>query len=159
MEPVTLTAAALAQLSAGIGTLFFSEAAKEGGKSLGAGVSKAMSQLVTIVRNKFKTAGTEGLLTRAEKQPTQANVSLVKAELVAQLEEDGGFAAELKDLLAQLEAAGVVRQVMASGIEVAGDLEAEGMSQKASRGSSVEQEMLTDVKAQNIRLGNLSQES
>jgi hypothetical protein len=79
--------------------------------------------------------------------------------LAAQMEEDAGFAAELKDLLAQLEAAGVVRQVMASGIEISGDLEAEDMSQKASRGGSIEQEMLTDVKAQNIRLGNLSQES
>jgi hypothetical protein len=152
MEPITLTAATIA-------TLFFSEAAKESGKSLGAGASKMMGQLITAVRNKFKIAGTEGLLTRAEKQPTEANVNLVQAELAAQLEEDAGFAAELKDLLTQLEAAGVVRQVMASGIEVSGNLEAEDMSQKASRGSVVEQEMLTDVKAQNIKLGHLSQES
>lgn len=152
MEPITLTAATIA-------TLFFSEAAKEGGKLLGTGASKLVSQLITAVRNKFKVSGTEGLLNRAEKQPTEANVNSVKAELAAQLEEDAGFAAELKELLAQLEAAGVVRQVMASNIEVSGDLEAEDMSQKASRGSSVEQDMLTDVKAQNIRLGNLSQES
>ena len=152
MEPVTLTAATIA-------TLFFSEAAKEGGKSLGSGVSKAVSQLVAIVKNKFRASGTEGVLARAEKQPTEANVDRVKAELAAQMEEDAGFAAELKELLAQLEAAGVVRQVMASGIAIAGDLEAEDMSQKASRGSSAEQEMLTDVQAQNIRLGNLSQES
>jgi len=152
VEPITLTAAAIA-------TVFFSEAVKEGGKSLGTGVSKAVSQLIAVVRNKFKAAGTAGLLTRAENQPTEANVSLVKAELAAQLAEDDEFADQLKDLLAQLEAAGVVRQVMASGVEVSGDLDAADMSQKASRGSSVEQEMLTDVKAQNIKLGNLSQES
>jgi hypothetical protein len=152
VEPITLTAAAIA-------TLFFSEAAKEGGKSLGAGVSKTVTQLMTAVKNKFKTSGTEGVLARAEKQPTEVNVDRVKAELAAQMEEDAGFAAELKDLLAQLESAGVVRQVMASGIDVTGDFEAADMSQKASRGGSVEQEMLTDVKAQNIRLGNLSQES
>ena len=152
MEPVILTAAAIA-------TLFFSEAVKEGGKSFGAGVSKTLTQLIAIVKAKFKASGTEGVLARAEKQPTEANVDRVKAELAAQMEEDTGFAAELKDLLAQLEAAGVVRQVMASGIEVSGDLEADDMSQKASRGGSIEQEMLTDVKAQNIRLGNLSQES
>jgi len=152
VEPITLTAAAIA-------TVFFSEAAKEGGKSLGTGVSKAVSQLIATVHNKFKAAGTAGLLARAEKQPTEGNVNLVKAELAAQLEEDAGFAEQLKDLLAQLESAGVVRQVMASSIEVSGDLEAADMSQKASRGSSVEQEMLTDVKAQNIKLGNLSQES
>lgn len=33
------------------------------------------------------------------------------------------------------------------------------MTQKASRGSSVEQTMLTNAKAQDIKLGNLSQES
>lgn len=152
MEPITLTAATIA-------TLFFSEVAKEGGKSLGTGVSKTVSQLVTAVRNKFKAAGTEGLLARAEKQPTEPNVNLVKAELVAQMEEDEEFATELKTLLAQLEAAGVVRQGMVEEIEIAGDLEAETMTQETSWGNSVEQEMVKKVKAQNIKLGNLRQKS
>jgi hypothetical protein len=152
MEPITVVAATIA-------TLFFSEAAKEGGKSLGTGASKLVSQLMTTVRNKFRAAGTEGLLARTENQPTEANMTLVQGELVAQMKEDGEFATQLQELLSRLEAAGVVRQVMASGIEVAGDLEAGDMSQKANRSGSVEQEMLTNVKAQNIRLGNLSQES
>lgn len=153
MELITVTAATIA-------TLFFSETAKEGGKSLGAGVSKLVSQLITTVRNKFKTARMEGLLTLAETQPSEANMSLVQAALVSQMEGDGEFATQLQELLSQLQAAGVVRQVMASGIEVAGDLELGDMSQKASRGGSVDQEMLTNVKvAQNIQLGNLSQES
>lgn len=152
MEPITLTAATIA-------TLFFSEALKEGGKSLGTGISKTVGQLIKAVRNKFKAAGTEGLLVRAEKQPTEPNVNLVEAELVAQMEEDERFATELRTLLAQLEAAGVVRMVMVSGVEVAGDLEAENMTQEVSRGSSVEMEMVTKVKAQNIKLGNLRQKS
>jgi len=152
VEPITLTAATIA-------TLFFSEAAKEGGKTLGTGVSKLVSQLVAAVQYKFKAAGTEGLLTRTEKQPTEANFNLVKAELTAQMEEDAKFTTQLQDLLTQLEAAGVTRQMMASGIKVSGDLEADDMTQKASRGGSVEQEMLTDIEAQNIKLGNLSQES
>jgi hypothetical protein len=152
MEPITAVAAT-------ISTLIFSEAVKEGGKSLGAGASKLVSQLITTVRNKFKAAGTEGLLARTEKQPTEANMTLVEGELVAQMDEDREFATQLQALLAQLEAAGVVRQVMASGIEVEGDLELGDMSQKASRGGSVEQEMLTNVTAKNIRSGNLSQES
>ena len=59
MEPITLTAATIA-------ALFFSETVKEGGKSLGAGVSKAVGQLVAAVRNQFNAAGTAGLLARAE---------------------------------------------------------------------------------------------
>jgi len=153
MEPITAVAATIV-------TLIFSEAAKESGKSLGAGASKLVSQLITTVRNKFKASGIESLVTSAEKQPTEANVNSVQAVLVAQMEGDREFATQLQELLSQLEAAGIVRQVMASGIEVAGDLKAEDMSQKASRGGSVEQEMLTNVKVQqNIRLGNLLQES
>jgi len=152
MEPIAVVAATIA-------TVFFSEAAKEGGKSLGAGTSKLVSQLITTVRNRFETTGAKILLARAEKQPTEANVNSVQAELVAQMEEDEEFANQLQELLAQLEAVGAVRQVMASGIEVAGDLEAEEMSQKSSHSSSVDQEMLTNVKAQNIRLGKLRQES
>lgn len=152
MEPITLTAAAIA-------TLFFSEAAKESGKSFGAGASNLVSQLITAVQNKLKAAGTDGLLRRAEKQPTEANVNLVKAELEAQMEEDKEFYTQLNSLLTQLEASGFVRQVMGSGIKIAGNLEAESMTQKANRGGSVEQEMLTDITAQNIKLGISSQES
>lgn len=57
------------------------------------------------------------------------------------MEEDEEFANQLQELLAQMGAAGVVRQVAASGIEVAGDLEAEDMSQKSSHSSSVDQEI------------------
>jgi hypothetical protein len=152
MEPVTLTAATVA-------TLFFSEAAKEGGKSLGAGAAKTMTRLITAVKSKFKASGTEGVLARAEKQPTEMNVDRVKAELAAQMEEDAGFAAELKDLLTQLEAAGVADQLMASGLKVAGKLKIGDMSQESSRGSSVKQEMLTDSEAQDIEVGNLSQKN
>lgn len=152
MEPITAVAATIV-------TLIFSEAAKEGGKSLGTGAAKLMSQLITTVRNKFKASGIESLVTSVEKQPTEANVNSVQAVLVAQMEGDREFATQLQELLAQLEAAGTVRQVMASGIEVAGDLEAGDMSQKSSHSSSINQEMLTNVKAQNIRLGNLRQES
>ena len=152
MEPITLAAAAIA-------TLFFSEAAKEGGKSLGAGAAKMVGEVVKLVRNKFKGGGIEGLLTQAEKQPTEENINLVETVLLSQLQGDKGFADELKALLEKLEGAGVVRQVMASRLELSGDLEAKDMIQDASRGDSVEQKMLTDVKAKNINLGNMTQKS
>lgn len=139
--------------------LIFSEALKEGGKTLGKGVSEQVARLVTVIREKFKAVGTEGILTRTQNQPTESNKSIFQAELETQINEDETFANHLKELMKQLEAAGVIRQIMASGIEVSGNLEAEDMSQKATRGSSVEQQMLKDIKAQNVRLGNLNQES
>ncbi|MHC5732546.1 MAG: hypothetical protein ACYTXY_52530, partial [Nostoc sp.] len=62
MEPITLTATAIA-------TLIFSEALKEGGKALGKGISEKVAQLLSAIREKFQTAGTEGLLTRAQENP------------------------------------------------------------------------------------------
>ncbi len=149
----------LVTLATAITTLIFSEALKEGGKTLGKGVSEHIARLVTVIREKFKAVGTEGLLTRAQNQPTESNKSIFKAELETQINEDETFANHLKELVNQLESSEIIRQVMASGIEISGDLEAEDMSQKATRSSSVQQEMLKDVKAQNLKLGNLSQES
>ncbi|MFN6515667.1 MAG: hypothetical protein RMY29_014395 [Nostoc sp. CreGUA01] len=53
MEPVSLTAAAIA-------TLIFSEALKEGGKTLGQGISQQVAQLLNAIRQKFQASGTEG---------------------------------------------------------------------------------------------------
>jgi hypothetical protein len=150
MEPTTLAVA--------VATLFFSEALKEGGKKLGQGVSDLAATLVKTVRGKFKDSGTEGVLTRAEHDPTEKNVGRVQDELAAQLEDDERYAAQLHDLVNQLKAAGVVRQVMASGLEV-DTLEAGAMTQTASGGTDVEQQMLTDVQAKNIKTGDMTQKT
>ncbi|ARV58726.1 hypothetical protein BZZ01_08810 [Nostocales cyanobacterium HT-58-2] len=152
MEPATLTAAAIA-------TLIFSEAVKEGGKTLGKGVSEQIAKLLNLIRDKFQSAGTEGLLTRAQENPVEKNTSKFQDELETQMEEDETFANQLRELMKELESTGVVRQVMASGIEVSGALEAADMQQKTTRGGTVEQEMLKDIKAGDVKLGNLTQES
>ncbi len=151
MEPTTLAVAVV--------TLFFSEALKEGGKALGKAVSDLAGKLINTVRAKFKDAGTEGLLSRAENDSTPKNLDKVQDELATQMEEDEGYAAQLQNLVAQLEAAGVVRQVMASGLEVEETLEAQSMTQTASGGADVEQRMLTDVKAKNIKIGDMKQDA
>jgi hypothetical protein len=151
MEPTTLAVA--------VATLFFSEALKEGGKTLGKGVSDLATKLIHTVRGKFKESGTEGVLNRAEHDPTDKNVGRVQDELETQLEDDRDYAAQLQHLVAQLEAAGVVRQVMARGLEVEETLEAGSMTQTASDGADIEQHMLTDVKAKNVKIGDMKQES
>ena len=149
MEPTTLAVA--------VATLFFSEALKEGGKTLGKGVSDLAVKLIHTVRGKFKESGTEGLLTRAERDPT--NIAKVHEELATQMAEDDSYASQLQDLVAQLEAAGVVRQVMASDLKVTETLEAQSLTQIAAGGADVEQRMLTNVEAKNIKIGDLKQEA
>jgi hypothetical protein len=51
-----------------------------------------------------------------------------------------------------------VQQEMATDIEAAGDIEAGDMAQKAREAAVVEQVMVKDVAAENIKLGNLTQE-
>jgi hypothetical protein len=151
MEPVALATA--------VTTIIFAEALKEGGKNIGKSASEQVARLLTIIREKFKVVGTEGLLTRTQNNPTESNKSIFQAELETQISEDETFSHQIQELIEQLKSTGVIRQVMASGIELSADLEAEDMNQKATLGSSVEQEMLKDIKAQNIKLGNLNQES
>lgn len=141
-------------------SLFFSEAIKEGGKALGKGAADTFTLIVNTIREKFKAEGTEGLLKRAENDPTQANKTKLQDELQTQMDADGAFAQKLKELVEQLQAQDQkIRQAVLSEIELTGDLKAQDISQKATRDGSVEQEMLKGVKATNIDLGNLNQEA
>ncbi|NEQ28982.1 MAG: hypothetical protein F6K28_60585 [Microcoleus sp. SIO2G3] len=68
--------------------------------------------------------------------------------------EDQAFANHLSELVKQLESAGVIRQVMARGIEAKGNLELEDATQEATQGK---QEMATELKGKDIKLKNLNQ--
>lgn len=141
-------------------SLFFSEAIKEGGKALGKGVADKFAELVNTIREKFKAEGTEGLLTRAQNQPTEANKEKLRDELQTQMEADKAFVDKLNSLVQQLQAQDErVHQVVLKEIELSGDLKAKDIRQKGTQGGSVEQEMLKQVKAHNVDVGNLNQEA
>ena len=141
-------------------SLFFLKAIKEGEKALGKGVADKFTELVNAIREKLRAEGTEGLLLRAENQPTESNKAKLQDELQTQMNTDEGFAHKLKEIVEQLQAQNEkVRQVVLSEIELTGDLKAKDISEKATRGGSVEQEMLKGVKAKNIDVGNLNQEA
>lgn len=53
---------------------------------------------------------------------------------------------------------GVKRQVLLDEVEITGTIETEDLIQKARLGSSVTQKMATNLKAENVKLGNLTQE-
>jgi hypothetical protein len=149
----SLTAAAIA-------SIIFSEAFKEGGKALGQGVAHTFAQLVNTIRSKFQAHSLEGILTQAENQPTETNRAIFQTVLQSQIDGDSAFANQLQQLVEQLQAQDQgVRQVILSGIEASGDVTAKDITQKATRDGSVDQEMLTQVKANNINVGNLNQEA
>lgn len=149
MEIVTLTTAATA-----IATVIFNKAIEKGGENLGQEVSNKIGQLRKLIRDKFQQEGVEGKLLKAQDDPSEKNQDKFKRELAEVMEEDEDFAKKLIELIKQLEKMEGGRQIMASGLELEGDLKAQDMKQKGGQN----QEMLTSVKAKNIDLGNLTQE-
>ena len=153
MEPITLTATAIA-------TLIFSKALEKGGEKLVTAISGKIGQLLNLIRKKFQQEGVEGKLTKAQEEPNEKNKSRFERELAEQMEDDEAFAKQLKELVEQIKAEDEkVRQIILSEIELTGNLKAQGIRQEATCSGAVEQEMLKKVKAQNIDVGNLSQEA
>ncbi len=150
METLTATA---------IVTLLFSEAIKESGKAVGKGVVGGITHVFTLIREKLQAAGTEGLLTRAEKQPTDEK-TLVKLadELQTQIDEDKEFSGKLHQLIKEVVASEPSLQTILKKIKVQGSLKAGDISQESSRFGT--QEILTDVEVGgDIDLGNLTQKN
>jgi uncharacterized protein YbcI len=98
MEPVTIVNT--------IATIIFGEIVKKQGEKIGESVSQKCSQLVTAVRAKLATANMEGILTEAEKEPTEANQSVFKTVLKSQVDKDEQFANQLREFIEQLKSAG-----------------------------------------------------
>jgi hypothetical protein len=141
-------------------SLSFSEAIKEGGKFAVKGVADTFTKLVSTIRQKLTTEGMEGLLIRAEKDPNEKNKLQLQDELQEYINADKIFANQLKLLVEELKTQDPkIRQVILSGIELTGDLQAQNITQKTSGSSgSVDQAMLTNIKANNIIIGDLNQE-
>ncbi|MDB9448639.1 hypothetical protein [Dolichospermum circinale] len=141
-------------------SLFFSEAIKEGGKFAVKGVADTFAKLVSTIRQKLTTEGMEGLLIRAEKDPNEKNKLQLQDELQEYINADEIFANQLKLLVEELKTQDPkIRQVILSDIQLTGDLQAQNITQKTSGSSgSVDQAMLTNIKANNIIIGDLTQE-
>lgn len=87
MEPVTLAAI--------VSTLIF-KAVEKNGEKLGEVAAEKISQLISVVRNKFQQKGVEGVLTQIKENPTEANQSMFKMMLEMHASEDKSFAETLR---------------------------------------------------------------
>lgn len=149
MEAIT------AAIASAIATQILPEAFKEGGKALGKGVSETITKLITAIRDKFKAAGREGILTDFQQEQTEDNQSEFETVLKKLMKKDTDFAEKLKKLVEKYEIAG--GQKIFSGVEVEGDIKAEDITQESKANPS--QEIFTNVKAKNIEVKNISQKN
>jgi hypothetical protein len=162
MEPITAIAATLT-------TLLCSEAAKEigkealkdGAKSLGKTAYTQLKTLLTTIRSKFQTEGVEGILTRAQDNPTEAKQNKLRDELEEQMSTDPTFAETLKTLIADLKTEPEIEQILLKGIRVKGDAQIGDIEQSSDRTTgSIQQEALVDVDVQgNLTIGSIKQKS
>jgi hypothetical protein len=152
MESISIVASTVA-------AMFFGEAIKEVGKGLGKTVTEKFGQLTELVRAKFSKEGTEGLIVRAEQQPTDRNVEKATDELVTLLQQDAEFEGQVRTLLQELEQAGLTRQMMLSNSQFKGKLEVGDMQQTKKPGTPGDQIMASGITVeQDAKFGNLTQE-
>ena len=152
MEPMTFTAGAIA-------SLIFSEALKSGGQAIGKGASEDFVKLVKAIHEKLKESSTEGLLTQLQKEPTETNKEFFQKFLEMKMTSDSGFAECLENLFQQLSNTQTITQEMLTSVEAEEDFEAKDLKQVSDSSASVNQTMMKGVKAKNIKVEKLGQET
>jgi gas vesicle protein len=105
------------EIAGAVAALLFNEAVKESGKSLSKSVTQKVQQMTLLVRQRFSAAGTEGLLLRTEKQPTETNITMVKTELENQMQEDNTLPGQLRELINEIKAASPAYQSALSNLK------------------------------------------
>ena len=149
MKPATIATATIA-------TLFASEAIKAGGKAFGEETSKLVSQLLALIRSRFKATKTEGILKMPEEQPNEINISLVKTLLVAQIEKDKEFADQIKEFLQKPESQNGIRQV-AVEYSKSDSLNAKNINQEITSKAPSEQVIVSNSEIKHINLDKVNQ--
>jgi hypothetical protein len=163
MEPITLTAIATT-----VTTLICSEAAKEigkealkdGAKAIGKSAYDKCKQLLTTIRTKFQAEGVEGILTKAETNPTEEKMqNKLRSELEDQMAADPDFAKQLETLIASLKTEPEIEQILLQGIKVKGSATIGDVTQTSDRTSgNVKQTALSDIEVGgDLKIGNAKQ--
>lgn len=120
--------------------------------------SSKMVQLVhKKVQEKLLAKGTDILLRRAEEQPTAQNIQVLEGELVNQMSEDKEFAAQLNELIQQIQTKSPSLQVVLDTVRVKGSVEI-GSSKQISKSNSSEQVFGHNLGVGgDLRIGDVSQ--
>ena len=111
------------------------------------------------VQNKLQAAGTAGLLKRAEEKPTEQNIQVLEGELVSQMEEDQGFAAQLQELIQLIQAQAPSIQVVLDTVRIKGSAEIGNIEQVSSHGSAEQVVGRNLGVEEDLKMGDITQKS
>ncbi|MEG4215370.1 hypothetical protein QUA27_04030 [Microcoleus sp. Pol14C6] len=113
-----------------------------------------------FVQTKLQATGTAGLLARAEANPTEANVQVLEAELVSQMEEDREFAARLTELVNQIQSQSPAVQVILDKLRIRGKLDIGNITQIKEGQTSAKQLLGRDWQVgSDAKVGDITQEN
>lgn len=124
MEPLSVLAGLFTTIAL---PKFLEKAGEEVGNRVGGKVADKSGETIcaiqTMVKGKLEEAGTFGLLTRVQKNPTEQNVQILEGELVNHMEEDNEFALRLQQLMDQLSVQLPTFQTILDTVRVKGNVE------------------------------------
>lgn len=160
MEPLSILAGAVT-------TVVLPKVLEKAGETIGekigeAAIAKSGKTVQAVrqtVQEKLQTVGTAGLLKRAEEKPTAQNIHVLEGELVNQMEEDQAFAAQLHDLIRQIQAQSPSIQVVLDTVRIKGSAEI-GSIEQVSEGGAAEQVVGRNLGvAGDLKMGDITQKS
>lgn len=135
MEPFSM-------LAGFVTTIVLPKVLEKASEKIGDAAIEKIGETVQLVRktvqNKLQSAGTTGLLKRAEEKPTEQNIQVLEGELVSQMEEDKEFAAQLEVLIQQIQAQSPTLQVVLDTVRIKGSAKI-GNVEQVSEDKSAEQ--------------------
>ena len=121
MEPFSTLAGIVATI---VLPRILEQASETIGEKIGEAAIEKSGEIIQLVRKtvqgKLQAAGTDGLLKRAEEKPTEQNIQVLEGELVSQMEEDKEFAAQLEELIQQIQAQSTTLQVVLDTVRIKG---------------------------------------
>jgi hypothetical protein len=150
---------AISVLASTVAGLIITEAAKKIGGEVGQHSPSVFGKLINRIRMKFSAEKVEGVLDSALRDDSESNQEIFKLTLESQLSKDKSFANEIENLLRKLESSQINSQEALTEIEVDEDIQTKDIRQVSTGKGFGQQKAVSNIKARNIDIGNLTQEN
>jgi hypothetical protein len=155
MEPLSMLAGAISQY-------VLPKALEKLGEKIGESALKSSSESIQALREtvceKMTTTHMEGVLTQAQKEPSEANVKLLESVLLNQIATDPVFAAQLKTLLTNVYQHSPELQSVLENVRIKGNAEVGNVVQ-LSNGSDQQVVGRNVGVGGNLKIGDITQKS
>jgi hypothetical protein len=154
----------LSMVAGVVTTIMLPKALEKVGEKVGETVwdksGEAIQAVRQVVQGKMLSAGTKGLLTRAEANPNETNTQVLQAEIITQMQEDQNFATKLQELVQEIQSQSLTVQVILEELRVRGKVEIGNIKQVNEGQSNAQQTFGKNWQvAGDVKVGDVTQEN